>query len=63
MEQMKEITLERITIKTMSKGTAFIRIKSYTYGSSSRPHAVTEVDNTEGRITLQVHDVGLIGTV
>jgi len=31
---------------------------SYTYGSSSRPHAVTEVDNTDGRITLQVQDVG-----
>ncbi|MBR3936989.1 MAG: VCBS repeat-containing protein [Bacteroidaceae bacterium] len=31
---------------------------SYTYGSSSRPHAVTEVDNTDGSITLQVQDVG-----
>lgn len=31
---------------------------SYTYGSSSRPHAVTEVDNTDGHITLQVQDVG-----
>ena len=58
MEQMKEITLERITIKTMSKGTAFTRSRSYTYGSSSRPHAVTEVDNTDGSITLQVQDVG-----
>ena len=42
----------------MSKGTAFTRSRSYTYGSSSRPHAVTEVDNTDGRITLQVQDVG-----
>jgi hypothetical protein len=32
----------------MSKGTAFTRSRSYTYGSSSRPHAVTEVDNTDG---------------
>ena len=32
-------------------------IGSYTYNSSSKPHAVTEVDNTAGGITLQVQDV------
>ena len=31
-------------------------IGSYTYGSSSKPHAVTEVDNTDGLITLEVMD-------
>ena len=50
--------MDRGSDKTMSKGTAFTRSRSYTYGSSSRPHAVTEVDNTGGRITLQVQDVG-----
>ena len=30
---------------------------SYTYGSSAKPHAVTEVANTAGGITLQVQDV------
>ena len=44
--------MDRGSDKTMSKGTAFTRSRSYTYGSSSRPHAVTEVDNTDGRIML-----------
>ena len=30
---------------------------SYTYGSSSKPHAVTNVANTDGSITLQVQDI------
>ena len=33
-------------------------VGSYTYGSTAKPHAVTEVDNTDSSITLHVQDVG-----